>query len=107
MDTVLFTRGGTFSLAGLISLPAGVWTAASDIKTRHNVLIEHLVCTLTDTNELDISGNSIYSLLLESSYLDTGNWPIGFAYCDVQFTGNEQRLYSEMFQVDIKEAITV
>lgn len=78
-------RGATFSRAGNVILPAGIWAASGNIKTQEGTLVSALNCTLTALGVPDSLGNT-HSLLFVVAASSTSTWPIDTLVADITFT---------------------
>lgn len=77
----LFThkRGDTFDYAGTLTLPAGVWTGAGQVRRRNTAqtLVDDLVVTLdapTGDTAVRVFNN------------ETSGWPVELLEFDIEFT---------------------
>jgi hypothetical protein len=68
--------GDSLSLAGTVTLPAGVWSATCAFVSTEasRVLNATVTLTLTGPSDDDPSRN-VWAIALEASSLETANWP--------------------------------
>lgn len=82
MESYKQKRGDTFSLAGPGTLPAGTWTATSQVRRKSSgTLVDPLVVVLT----AQVSGSYTHLLSLSKGAAATILWPIEELECDVEF----------------------
>lgn len=80
------TRATTFSLATLVTLPAGVWTTASTLVTTTGQLVDAaLTESLSALPTPDADGHT-HALLIERAAADTAAWPLGTLLLRTVFT---------------------
>lgn len=103
---VLLKTGDTFGLAGPGLLPAGTWSARSQVRAVRPappVLLDGLVAELevllAPTGEPPVTraDGSIgypYLLSLSAAPTSTSTWPIGDLECDVEFTDTSGQVRS-------------
>lgn len=84
--TLTHTRATTFSLATLVTLPAGVWTTASTLVTTTGQLVDAaLTESLSALPTPDADGHT-HALLIERAAADTAAWPRGTLLLRTVFT---------------------
>jgi len=81
--SIKFKRGGTFSYAGLVTLPVGTWTARAQLRRADS---DAIVANLTVTLAAPVAPATAHALLLECSAENTGRWPLERLRGDVIFT---------------------
>lgn len=84
-QTVNVKAGATFSVAMLVLLPAGTWSASCQVRKGDGTLIEALTVTLAPLSTPGSDGNT-HSGLLEATSVQTALWPLGSHRSDVWFT---------------------
>lgn len=103
MDTFEHKAGGDLSLAGTVELPAGTWSATSQVRDAAGELVTSLAASLQ-------ADGDAYTLLLEATSTQTAGWTEGATlYCDVRFQDNSTPavvLYSATFAIHVVQAIT-
>jgi hypothetical protein len=105
---VKIKTGATFSVPLLVCLPAGAWSATSDIRQAGDALVESLAVSLIALTEPDADGNTHNGLLLATS-IQTALWPLGAWRCDVRFADAQTPpvvLYSDQFIVNVEKGTT-
>ena len=113
MTTPTYThkRGATLSLAGTVTLPAGVWSATSQVKQDVGgvlTLVEELAVTLAPIAVPD-PGGPTHTILLESSSAAASDWPLGRLQCDVRFADASVPpvvLPTETFDIKVVREVT-
>lgn len=97
-------RGDTFSLAGPGTLPAGTWTAVSQLRDAStDRLIDNLDVTLSPF----VSGAYTHQLALAKDAAATALWPIATLLLDVQFVDAGGTVRStQTVQVNVTRDIT-
>lgn len=110
MPSVTHVRGDTLSLGGTITgLPAGVWTATSQIRTADGLStkLADLVATMT----APVLPADPWTLLLElaSNAVDQTLWPLGTVLADVRLSeaGSLTIYHTTTFGVTIVAPVTV
>ena len=99
----ILKRGSTLSLAGTVSLPAGTWTATSEVKDAAGDLISTLNVTLTPPT----APNTLWVILMAQSSEETLTWPLGPLNCDVRYEdGAGNVLYTPTFTLNIALEVT-
>lgn len=84
MEKITIKQGATLSLTGLVSLPAGTWSATSNIETPDGVLIATMETDLQQLSSPDSSGNT-HSILLVCSAEKTNNFEVGIGWLAGKF----------------------
>ena len=80
--SITFKRGGTFSFGCAVTLPAGTWSAACQLRNQHGDLIQDVTVTLTPP----VAPATDHQLLLEADSTATASWPLEALYGDVKFS---------------------
>lgn len=102
MVSIEHKRGATFSWAGTVRLPAGTWTATSQVKMPDGSAIENLVVTLLQP----VSPSLDHTISLYAWAVQTSLWPLGNAICDIRFTAGTEVIYCPTFEIQIVEVVT-
>lgn len=84
MSSTDFKRGGTFSRSGLFKLPAGVWTATSQVNKPAGGVVGQLSCDLQELPTPDANGNT-HALTISATSAETKTWPITELPTDIKF----------------------
>lgn len=94
-----FKQGATFSLTGTVLLPAGTWTAASEIRNGRG----DLVCTpLVALTPLGSPTATASHTVVIATVDDTGSWA-GVLRTDVFFTDSGGvKVPSETYLINVK-----
>ena len=100
--SVFVKRGATFSLAGFVTLPDGVWVATSELKSNNGDLIAELEVTL----EHQPLPDTRWGILLYTDATVTAEWPLGPLSCDIRFQYSNSVIYSPTFVVNVVKEIT-
>jgi len=100
--SVFVKRGATFSLAGFVTLPDGVWTATSELKSNNGDLIAELEVTL----EKQPLPDTRWGILLYTDATVTADWPLGPLSCDIRFQYSNNVIYSPTFVVNVVKEVT-
>lgn len=107
-------RGDTFSYAGPIELPAGVWTGAAQLRVpwcgddepaESDEPMDDLVVTMTAPE----SPATAWGVVIARESDDTAAWPIGSFYCDIQFSDDSsppQVISTQTFTVKVVQDVT-
>lgn len=106
--TITFKRGGTFSYGCNLTLPAGTWSAACQIRDGRGNLVESLSVTLTPFSPVPPSTDN-HTLLLVGTSTQTADWPIELLYGDVKFTDASVTpavVHTGTFTIKMSERIT-
>jgi hypothetical protein len=101
-QSIFLKRGSTFSLGGYVTIPAGEWTATSEIKDNKGTLVQELAVTL----EAPVAPNTKWPILLYADAADTAVWPLGPLSCDIRFVSGSNVIYSPTFIVNMVLEIT-
>lgn len=99
-----FKRGGTFSYGCLVQLPAGTWTARSQLRKEDGTAID-LDVTLTPP----VGPETRHTLLIEQDAADTESWPLQKLKGDVKFQDSSTpavELPTSTFVVEVVERVT-
>lgn len=99
-QTKTHTRGGTFSLTGTATLPAGTWTATASLRNQRGVLVEDLAVELTAPQAPETD----WTIVLEATAAATELWPVGQLQGDVRFQDDSGVVvYTSEFIVNVRE----
>ena len=101
-QSIFLKRGATFSLAGFATLPAGDWTATSEVKNNQGVLVQELTVTL----DPPVDPETAWPLVLFASAEDTATWPLGPISCDIRFAYGTAVIYTPTFIINVVQEVT-
>lgn len=108
VDPIKIKTAATFSIAMLVLLPAGTWSAACDIRKGDDTLVGALTVSLEPLVTPDADGNT-HAGLLEATSVQTAAWALGTWRADVRFTDASVVpvvLTSDPFVVVVEKGIT-
>ena len=109
MNKISAKQGATLSLAGLFMLPAGTWTAASNIERTDGSVVCAMAVTITELAEPDDDGNT-HSVLAVCTAAQAEAFEVGKTYvCDIIFTDDSDPavvLKTETFGVKVVREVT-
>ena len=106
LQTISHKRGTTFSYGGLVTLPAGTWSARASVQTQTRLPVSELVASLTPLQTPGTKGET-HALLLESLALTTASWPQGTLLGDILFLDAAGLvLPSETFSINVEQGVT-
>jgi hypothetical protein len=109
MEKISVKQGATLSLAGLFTLPAGTWTASSNIEATDGTIIAALDVTLTELAEPDEDGNT-HSVLMVCTAAQAETFEVGKTYvCDLIFTDDSPEpvvLKTDTFGIKVVREVT-
>lgn len=108
IEPIEIKTGATFSVPFLVLLPAGSWSAASEIRKGDDTLVGELAVTLEPLATPDADGNT-HAGVLEASSVQTVAWEHGSWRADVRFSDDSTPpavLTSDPFFVLVKKGVT-
>lgn len=95
--------GATLALAGTVSLPAGAWTATSEVKDQSGNLVSTLNVTLTAPT----APSTIWVIQISQTAENTLTWPLGPLNCDIRYVDSSDNvIYTPTFQFQVSQEIT-
>lgn len=100
--SVFVKRGATLSYAGYVTLPAGDWTATSELRNSAGDLISQLDVTLVAPT----APETRWPILLYKDASETIDFPLGPLQCDIRFQYSNTVIYSPTFTVNVVLEIT-
>ena len=103
--SISFKRGSTFSFSGMVTLPAGTWSAAAQLRSARGDLVFNLTITLTPPVNPSIQ----HTLLLTATPAQTLAWPLETLDGDVVFTDTSPTpvvVPTGSFKVTVIEKVT-
>lgn len=99
-------RGATFSYSGLVTLPAGTWTASCDLDNGTGTKVSDTTVTLNTLGSPGANGET-HSILIEVVAATTAAWPVGTLSGDIRFADNAGVIvYTSTFYVSVGNGIT-
>lgn len=109
MEKISTKQGATLSLAGSFKLPAGTWTASSNIEKTDGTLIAAFDVSMEEFAEPDEDGNT-HGVVLLCTADKAETFVAGQTYvCDVIFTSDDDPpvvLKTETFGIKIVREVT-
>jgi len=108
VDPIKIKAGATFSIAMLVLLPAGTWSAACEIRKGDDSLLATLTVSLAPLVTPDADGNT-HAGLLEATSVQTATWGAGSFRADVRFFDTSLPaavFYTESFAVRVERGVT-
>lgn len=109
MEKISVKQGATLSLAGLFTLPAGTWTAASNIEQTDGTLVCAMDVTITELAEPDADGKT-HSVLAVCTAAQSEAFEVGKTYvCDIIFTDDSPEpvvLKTDTFGIKVVREVT-
>lgn len=99
-------RGATFSYSGLVTLPAGTWTASCDLDNPAGTKESDTTVTLAVLGSPGANGET-HSILIEVAAGTTAAWPIVTLSGDIRFEDNAGVIvFTSTFHISVVKEIT-
>lgn len=106
IQKITHKRGATFSYSGLVTLPAGTWSASCDLDNAGGIKLTDATVTLSTLGSPGANGET-HSILIEVAAATTAAWPIGTLSGDIRFADNAGVIvYTSTFYISVAKAIT-
>ena len=109
MNKISAKQGATLSLAGTFALPAGTWTAASNIERTDGTLVCAMDVTITEIDPVGEDGKT-HSVLAVCTAAQAESFEVGKTYvCDIIFTDDSDPavvLKTETFGIKVVREVT-
>lgn len=105
MDTIDFKRGDTFSYASMLTLPAGTWSAACQIRDLRGSLVQDMTVSLVPP----VAPATQHSILIEAPATATALWPLETLQGDVKFSDASAPsvvMHTGSFELNVLKKVT-